>query len=243
MFLGKIPIVRYVTEPTLTIFPAAKEKNTGTAVIICPGGAYGFLAYETEGNEVARRFQQLGVSAFAFRLIRRQACLWGIKSGQVGIIGFSAGGHLASTAGTHFDKPVLSGADSLSVRPDFMVLIYPVISFSDSLTHAGSRANLLGAQLREQQVNYFSNESHVTSQVPPTMLVHCADDLTVSISNSLVFYQACLKAKVEVEMHLYPKGGHGFGLYNPYTADQWMDRVANWLSTQGLIQAVTPSTK
>jgi acetyl esterase/lipase len=239
LFLGKIPIVRYVTKPTLTIFPAVKQKNTGTAVIICPGGAYGFLAYETEGNEVALRFQQLGVTAFvlkyrlpdkrfqenpalaplqdvqqALRLIRRQASDWGIKSERVGIIGFSAGGHLASTAGTHFDRLVLPGPDSLSVRPDFMVLIYPVISFSDSLTHAGSRANLLGEQLTEQQLHYFSNERHVTSKVPPTMLVHCADDLTVSIRNSLVFYQACLQAKVPVEMHLYPKGGHGFGLHN-----------------------------
>jgi acetyl esterase/lipase len=179
----------------------------------------------------------------AFRLIRSQAADWGIKSDRVGIIGFSAGGHLASTAGTHFDKLVVPGPDNLSVRPDFMVLMYPVISFSDSLTHAGSRANLLGNQLSEEQLRYFSNERHVNSKVPPTLLVHCADDLTVSVHNSIAFYQSCLQAKVPAEMHLYPRGGHGFGLHNSTTADQWMDRVANWLAAQGMITAINPSTR
>ncbi len=210
---------------------------------------------------MAVRFQNMGISAFvlkyrlpdarlqknvayaplqdvqqAFRLIRKQAKDLGVNPDQVGILGFSAGGHLASTAGTHFEKPVVSDSSSPNVRPDFMVLIYPVISFTDSLTHSGSRANLLGKQFTKERLAYFSNENHVTPQTPPVLLVHCADDSTVAVGNSLVFYQACIKAKVPVEMHLYPKGGHGYGLHNPSTPDQWMDRVANWLEGQGLVK-------
>lgn len=260
MFLDKIPVVKNVVNPTLTFFPAAKENATGTAVVICPGGGYGFQAYEHEGNEVALRFQKIGVSAFvlkyrlpderlqknvayaplqdvqqAFRLIRSKAKDWNINTNQIGILGFSAGGHLASTAGTHFDKPVVSDPSNSNVRPDFMVLIYPVISFTDSLTHVGSRGNLLGKELTAERKVYFSNEKHVTAQTPPVLLVHCADDSTVAVGNSLVFYQECIKAKVPVEMHLYPKGGHGYGLHNSHTPDQWMDRVANWLTSQKLV--------
>jgi acetyl esterase/lipase len=247
-----------VGQPTLTVFRAPKDQANGTAIIVCPGGGYARLAIDHEGYDVAKRLNDMGVTAFvlkyrlpnessqldkstaplmdaqqALRLVRQRAAEFGVNPARVGILGFSAGGHLASTAGTHFARPAGGTPDPTSVRPDFQVLLYPVISFSDSLMHAGSRTNLLGAAPTAAQVRLYSNELQVTAQTPPTFLVHAADDKTVKVQNSLRFYEACLHHRVPVEMHLYPQGGHGFGLHNKTTKDEWIGRLQNWLDANG----------
>jgi acetyl esterase/lipase len=149
----------------------------------------------------------------------------------VGILGFSAGGHLASTAGTHFGKAVIDNKDNISLRPDFMVLLYPVISFSDSIGHRGSRDNLIGRNPPAPLIQEYSNELQVTAQTPPVFIVHAEDDKTVPVANSIHFYESLLHNKVPAELHLYPKGGHGFGLHNPTTKDQWAERMQNWFAS------------
>lgn len=244
-----------VIAPTLTKF--SPEKPNGISVIICPGGGYARLAIDHEGVEVAKAFNGLGITAFvlkyrlpndtimvdksigplqdaqqAIRTVRKQAITWGLNPNKIGIMGFSAGGHLASTAATHFRWPVDATArDTISVRPDFAILIYPVISFDDSIAHKGSKSNLIGAKPSSEQVLNYSNELQVTKNTPPTFMVHTGDDGTVPVENSIRFYQACIKNKVPVELHLYPKGGHGFGMHNKTTTDQWFDRLANWMKT------------
>ena len=247
-----------VVEPTLTVFRPAPNQATGTAVVICPGGGYARLSIDHEGYDVARRLAEWGITAFvlkyrlpnaesqqdkstaplldaqqALRLVRQRAPEYGLNPARVGILGFSAGGHLASTAGTHFAQPLGADKSGTSVRPDFLVLLYPVISFSDSLMHAGSRSNLLGSAPAPEQVRLYSNEWQVSAQTPPTFLVHAQDDKTVKVQNSLRFYEACLHHRVPVEMHLYPQGGHGFGMHNKTTRDEWMDRLHNWLEAGG----------
>ncbi|RPD47013.1 alpha/beta hydrolase [Hymenobacter sediminis] len=251
--------ISQVVQPTLTVYKAAKAN--GTAVVVCPGGGYAMLAMDHEGHDVARRFNEMGITAFvlkyrlpndqsqtdksitplldaqqALRLVRQRAAEFGINPGRVGLMGFSAGGHLASTAGTHFATPVGDAKDKTSVRPDFLMLIYPVISLSDSLMHAGSRNNLLGEKPTAEKVKLYSNELQVTAQTPPTFLVHAQDDQVVKVQNSLAFYEACLHHKVPVEMHLYPLGGHGFGMNNKTTKDNWTDRLQNWLDAGGWLR-------
>jgi acetyl esterase/lipase len=256
--------VRYtkVTSPTLEIYLPKKAKATGAAVVIVPGGGYEFVSYTNEGTDIAAAFNKMGVAAFilkyrlpsdktmadkkigplqdaqqAIRVVRMNAAKWNVDTAKVGIIGFSAGGHLASTAGTHFNRNVLDNPEEISVRPSFMILVYPVISFGDSLTHRGSKHKLVGANADAELTNLYSNELQVTPQTPPTMLVHTGDDATVKVENSLRFYEALLKNKVPAEMHIYPKGGHGFGMYNKHTSDNWMDRVENWLKAGNFISA------
>lgn len=250
-----------VSKPTLEIYLPPKEKATGAAVVICPGGGYAFISYTSEGTEVAKAFNAVGVAAFilkyrlpsdatmkdksigplqdaqaAIKTIREGAAKWNVDPKKVGIIGFSAGGSLASLAGSHFNDPKISNANNTSLRPDFMVLLYPVISMTDSLTHKGSHNNLIGATPSQEQIKYFSNELNVTSNTPPTMLVHAEDDNTVNVKNSLYFYNALLKNKVEANMIIYPKGGHGFGLNNKATPDKWMDHCKNWMIGNGWIK-------
>jgi acetyl esterase/lipase len=250
--------VSNVIQPTLTVFRAPQDKANGTAVIVCPGGGYARLSIDHEGYDVAKRLNDMGVTAFvlkyrlpndqsqpdksiaplldaqqAIRMVRQQASKYGVNPNRIGIMGFSAGGHLASTAGTHFAKPVGDTKDNTSVRPDFLVLLYPVISFTDSLMHAGSRTNLIGATPAADQIKLYSNDQQVTPQTPPTFLVHAADDKTVKVQNSLRFYEACIRRGVQAEMHLYPKGGHGFGLNNKTTKDEWIGRLQNWLDANG----------
>lgn len=254
--------IRYekVSKPELEIYLPAKEKASGAAVVIVPGGGYRIVSYTNEGTNIAEQFTRMGVAAFilkyrlpadktmkdksigplqdaqqAIKTVRSRAKEWGIDTAKVGIIGFSAGGHLASTAGTHFNRPVIENKEKVNLRPSFMVLVYPVISFSDSLMHKGSRDNLLGPAPSPELIKDFSNELQVSAQTPPTMLIHAADDKTVKVENSLRFYEALLKNRISAEMHLYPKGGHGFGIGPDRAPDHWTDRVQHWLKGLGFI--------
>ena len=251
----------HVSRPTLTIFLAPKDKANGTAVIICPGGGYVHLAIDHEGYEVARKLNEMGVAAFvlkyrlpsdstmidktigplqdaqkAIQLVRENAGVWGVNANRVGIMGFSAGGHLASTAGTHFTRAVIDNKENISLRPDFMILLYPVISFSDSIGHRGSRDNLIGHNPSAAVILEYSNEMQVTPQTPPTFLVQAGDDRTVKVQNSLDFYEALHRNGVPAEMHIYPGGGHGFGLHNPTTNDQWIERLQEWMEANGWLK-------
>ena len=244
-----------VSKPTLTRF--SPTNPNGKSVIICPGGGYSILASGHEGVDVAKALNDIGVTAFvlkyripndrtaidksiaplqdaqqAIRLVRKNAEKWGLKANKIGIMGFSAGGHLAATATTHFaEKADPSIQDTISVRPDFSMLIYAVISFDSTITHKGSRNNLIGEKPTAEMTKKFSNELQITPQTPPTFLVHAGDDGAVPVENSIRFYQNCIKNKVPAEMHLYPKGGHGFGMNNKTTEDKWMERLATWLKT------------
>lgn len=250
-----------VTNPTLTFFEAPKKTNTGAAVIICPGGGYRILSFDQEGIQVAKYFNSIGISAFvlkyrlphdsimedksvgplqdaqeAIRIVRRNAVKYGIQPSKIGIVGFSAGGHLASTAATHFQEKVYDVSDSTSARPDFAVLVYPVITMGE-LTHKGSHDNLLGKNPSKEQIARFSNELQVNAQTPPIFLVHASNDRTVSVLNCIHFYEACIRNNVSAEMHIYEKGGHGFGLATGVQSSQsqWPLAMAAWLKNQGVI--------
>jgi len=254
-------VISKIRKPTLTAFLAPKDKANGTAVIICPGGGYSIVAAGHEGYDVARKFNELGISAFVLKyrlpdakvssnpeiaplqdaqqallIVKKRAAEWNVNPSRIGIMGFSAGGHLASTAGTHFQKSVLPNTGAVNVRPDFMILIYPVISGNPEISHQGSFDNLVGKQANAAKVKEYSNEQQVSAQTPPTFLVHASDDEVVKSENSIVFYQALLRNKIPAELHIYQKGGHGFGLNNPTTADYWFDRCSNWLKSNGLLK-------
>ncbi|MBB3061186.1 alpha/beta hydrolase [Microbulbifer rhizosphaerae] len=251
-----------VSRPTLSVYLPDPQQANGTAVIICPGGGYTGLSVVKEGSEVARAFNEMGVAAFvlkyrtpsdrhmtdkatgplqdaqqALRVVRRNSKKWHVDPDRVGIIGFSAGGHLASTAGTHFDRPVVATWERDNLRPDFMVLVYPVISFTDRQTHVGSRTNLLGPKPPEALTRRYSNELQVTAQTPPTLLVHAGDDRAVPVGNSITFFQALHVQGVPAQLIVYPEGGHGFGLHNPTTPDSWIERCRDWLASRGLLIA------
>jgi acetyl esterase/lipase len=256
-----IIIISKVSKPTLSIFLPSKEIATGTAVVICPGGGYGIVAAGHEGTDIAKKFNQMGVAAFvlkyripnsetmvnpeigplqdaqeAMKIVREGAKEWNINPNKIGIMGFSAGGHLASTEGTHFDKVVIANPENTSLRPDFMLLIYPVISFIDGLGHMGSRENLIGKNPSLEKINEYSNELQVTAKTPPTFLVHASDDDVVMPQNSIAFYTALIKNHVPVEMHLYENGGHGFGMNLKNKNEQWMDRCKNWMQNNGWLK-------
>ncbi|HEX8658956.1 MAG TPA: alpha/beta hydrolase, partial [Hymenobacter sp.] len=162
------------------------------------------------------------------KLVRERTREWKLNAHKIGIMGFSAGGHLASTAATHFQNAYIPNLEGTDLRPDFLVLIYPVVSFTEPLAHKGSRELLLGKSPTPEQINLFSNEQQVTNQTPPTWLTHTGDDSTVPVGNSIAFYQALLSHKVPAEMHLFPKGNHGFVLSQP--VNEWMQPLFNWMS-------------
>jgi acetyl esterase/lipase len=248
--------------PTLTPYLPAKEKATGAAIIVCPGGGYTHLA-DHEGGPVAEWLNSIGVAAFvlkyrlapryqhpaplldsarAIRLVRTRAGEWAVDPTRVGILGFSAGGHVASTAGTHFDSGTPGAADPIdrvSSKPSLMILIYPVITMRDK-THAGSKKNLLGDNPSPELVTLLSNDEQVTKETPPTFLVHTTTDTTVPVENSISFATALRKAGVPFELHLYERGTHGFGLggKDPILAT-WPDRCADWLRVHGFVTAKT----
>lgn len=251
-----------VSRPTLTVYTPAAGAANGTAVIVCPGGGYVHLAMTHEGTDVCKWLNSLGITAFllkyrlpsdetmidktigplqdaqrAIQLVRERANDWGVNAGAVGILGFSAGGHLASTAGTHFNHAEIDNVAGVSLRPDFMVLLYPVISLADSIGHRGSRDNLLGRHPSPDQIQLYSSELQVTDETPPTFLIHAEDDKTVMVVNSLYFYEALVRHHVPAEMHIYPKGGHGFGMHNATTGgDQWPDRLTEWMKVNGWVR-------
>ena len=245
--------------PTLTFYPPARAA-TETAVIVAPGGGYGNLAMDHEGRQVAAWLNAMGVTAFilkyrlgpryhhpielgdaqrAIRTVRAKAQTFGVMPDRIGMMGFSAGGHLTSTAGTHFDAGKPDAADPIeraSSRPDFMILAYPVISFDPAIKHAGSERNLLGENPDPTLVAELSNELHVTAQTPPTFLFHTTTDSGVPVENSVRFYLALVKAKVPAEMHLFENGPHGVGLaLGDPALSAWPTLLANWLRARGLL--------
>jgi len=251
--------VSNIHTPALTRFPAAAAN--GTAVIICPGGGYAYEAWEKEGVEPARWLNGLGVTAFvlkyrvkeyghpaplrdvlrAVRLVRSRAAEFGVRPDRIGVLGFSAGGHLAASAGTLFDAlEGRTGAalDAVSARPDFLVLIYPVITMKTPLAHAGSRQNLLGANPGDEQVEHLSLEQQVTARTPPAFLVTTFEDATVPAENSVAFFEAMRLAGVPAELHAFEKGGHGFGLRpGAGPASGWPALCEQWLRLHGWIGA------
>ncbi len=250
-----ITIVSKISVPTLTAFLPPPEEANGLAVIICPGGGYWVNAISHEGWDVARKLNSWGIAAFvlkyripgdnmtdrklgplqdaqqAIATVRQNAAKYRIDPNRIGIMGFSAGGHLASTAGTHFESQVVK--HSVSVRPDFMILIYPVISFDPEIAHMGSREQLIGDSATAEDVTLFSNELQITEKTPPTFLVHAADDDVVKADNSIRFFQTLNQYKIPAELHIYQKGGHGFGMNNKFTNEQWIEACKNWIGANG----------
>jgi len=249
-----------VQTPDIAVYLPSKANNTGKGVVIFPGGGYHILAYDWEGTDIAKWLNANGFAAFvvkyrlpvsrslmrpyevplmdaqrAIRLVRGMCERWHISNDGIGVMGFSAGGHLASTLGTHYKQEVYQATDamdSLSARPDFMVLVYPVITFSGEAVHKGSREALLGPSPSQELITLYSSEKQVNSETPPTILIHATDDQAVPAENSLLFYQALKEHGVAAAMHIYPKGGHGFSLaiQHPYLHG-WTDEVIGWLQS------------
>jgi len=245
-------------KPSLSIFLPPAGRATGSAVVICPGGGYGGLAVDYEGKDIARWLNSMGIAGFmlkyrlgpryhhpaplldaqrAIRTVRSRAAEFGISPDSIGIWGFSAGGHLASSASTHFDAGDPKAADPIdrvSSRPDFAILAYPVISFTTEYTHKGSRENLLGKDPDPKLVEYLSSEKQVTRDTPPTFLFHTDEDVVVPPENSVLYYLALRKAGVPAEMHVFQRGPHGVGLAaTDQTLVVWQQVLANWLRTRG----------
>lgn len=256
--INDITLVSLVQEPAIRVFLPSHANNSRQAVVVCPGGGYGVLAYDWEGTDIAKWLNAHGIAAIvlkyrlpnsksnitphlsplmdaqrAIRLTRHHAAEWKIDSRQVGIMGFSAGGHLASTAGTHFDDGNPSAADPverISCRPDFMVLVYPVISMSKPIMHEGSRDNLIGKNPPRELAELYSNELQVTPNTPPTFLIHATDDGGVPVENSLLFYQALKDNKIPAALHIFPNGGHGFSLaLKDPMLNEWTRLCVQWI--------------
>jgi len=251
--------ISQVQEPTIEVYLPSKSNATGKAMLIFPGGGYGILAYDWEGTDIAKFLNGKGIAGIvvkyrlpsstsqtdkhkvplidaqrAIRLVRSRAEEWNINKDEIGILGFSAGGHLASTLGTHFDEKVYEPIDEIdkeSARPDFMALGYPVITFGE-MTHRGSKKNLIGENPKPESVIHFSNEKQVSSDTPPTFLFHATDDEGVPVENSLLFYRALKDKGVSATMHIYPKGGHGFSLArkDPHLRG-WTERMFEWMES------------
>lgn len=251
-------LVRRVTNPTFTAF-IPENKDIKSAVIICPGGGYHTQLMDREGNNVAKEFNKLGIAAFVLKyrlpndiltderpfaplkdaqqtiyLIRKNAKQWGIDPDKIGIMGFSAGGHLAASLGVHYDSILIENNQNINLRPDFMILINPVISFSDSIGHQGSKENLLGQSPNIEKVNFFSNELHVNKNTPKSILIHTNDDSVVDVKNSLFFYMRLKDNKVPTELHIYSRGNHGFLQIPEF--EEWFNRCIHWMRIEKIIE-------
>lgn len=250
---------RLVTNPRLDYYPAKTGEKASSAVVICPGGGYWGIAIDHEGKQTAEWLNSIGISAFvlkyrlpsdeimkdksigplqdaqeAIRTVRRHAKEWNIDPAKIGIMGYSAGGHLASTASTHYAEKVYEPVDSTSARPDFSLLIYPVISMDAAITHGGSRFFLLGENPSEEQVKRFSNELQVNAKTPPAFMIHSLDDNVVPIQNSINYALAMKNNKVPCELHIYEHGGHGYGLGRSNdTESSWPKACEKWLKMHG----------
>jgi len=257
---GRITRCERVVNPDLSVFLPAPDKANGAAVLICPGGGYGALAFDHEGNAIAKWLNDNGIAGIilkyrlpsdqimkdkstgplqdaqeAMRVIRRNASDWKIDPGKVGVIGFSAGGHLASTLSTHYAEKVYEVKDNSSARPDFSLLIYPVVSFDTAITHRGSRNNLIGIKPDARLVERFSNELQITNETPPAFLVHSADDKAVPVMNSIGYFKGLQKNNIPAELHVFQKGGHGYGLaIDRGTESSWPDLCIRWLKQIGI---------
>ncbi|WP_100614359.1 alpha/beta hydrolase [Confluentibacter citreus] len=248
---------RNVTTPTLEYFKPNPDKASGAAIIIVPGGGYSVVVYQGEGVTNAKALAEQGIAVFvlkyrlpndaimqdkkigplqdaqqAIKLVRENAEKWGLDKNKIGIMGFSAGGHLASTAATHFEKSYIENSNNTSLRPDFQILVYPVISMTDSLTHTGSRDALIGKNPSKEDIHLFSNEMQINANTPPAYLTHTADDKTVDVDNSIVYFQKLRHNKVDAEMHIYPKGDHGFIFRHP----GWMNPLFEWMKRNELLK-------
>ena len=249
-----------VSVPTYRFFPAPGSTKLTSCVVVCPGGGYRILASSHEGYDIAAKFNEIGVSALvlyyrlpedsaqvekkyaplqdaqaAIALVRANASKWNVDPAKVGIMGFSAGGHLAATAATHFSKDYSGLHTGLNLRPDFQILLYPVISMRP-FGHGGSKQSLLGKNPTEEELALFSNEEQVTAQTPKAFLVHASDDNAVPLKNSLLYAERLTENKVPVDLHVYAKGGHGFGLNNKTTSgDLWFDRLITWMKANQLL--------
>ncbi|WP_443936787.1 alpha/beta hydrolase [Pedobacter sp. MW01-1-1] len=245
-----------VISPSVEIYLPTKEKATGTAVLICPGGGYSVLVYDGEGVATAKLLAKNGIASFVLKyrlpndslqmdkskaplqdaqqamfLIRKMAAKWNINPNKIGIMGFSAGGHVAASLATHYEEPLIP-TGGISLRPDFHVLVYPVISMQDALTHDGSRRQLLGAEPSKEAIDYFSNEKWVNSDTPIAYLTHTTDDTVVDVDNSMVYFEQLRKNSVQVAMHIYPKGNHGFIFGHP----SWTEPLFDWLKENNLMR-------
>jgi acetyl esterase/lipase len=256
--ISDIKLISNVQIPDIAVYLPSKRFATGQAVVICPGGGYWVLAYDLEGTDIARYLNSIGVAAIvlkyrlptygnciephkaplmdaqqAMRLVRHNAAKWNINPSKIGIMGFSAGGHLASTLGTHFDYGNKSASDSVekeSCRPDFMILMYPVISFTDPSTHTGSREALLGKNADPELVKYYSNELQVKEDTPPAFFVHADNDTGVPVENTLLMYKALREKHIPAELHILSEGEHGFGLgVNNQHIASWTGSLKLWL--------------
>ncbi len=248
-----------VTSPALFPYLPPKESATGTAVLICPGGGYSALAFNHEGHAVAQWLNENGIAGIilkyrlpsdfimkdksagplqdaqeAIRIIRRNASKWNIDVNKIGVIGFSAGGHLASTLSTHYSEKVYLPKDTVSAKPNFSLLIYPVITMDSAFTHMGSRINLIGTKPSAEEIKRFSNELQVNEKTPPAFMVHSADDKAVPVRNSIVYYEQLVKYGIPSELHIFQKGGHGYGLGGgKETQSSWTDLCIKWLKASG----------
>lgn len=244
-------LVRKVINPTLEVYLPDKDKASGKAVVICPGGGYKVIVYEGEGISAAREFAKHGIAAFvlkyripedslivdkkigplqdalqAIKIVRENARQWRVDVNKVGIMGFSAGGHLASSVATMYNDAGVANSTGTNLRPDFQILVYPVISMQDSLTHLDSRTNLLGKNPDKATIDRFSTELRITKNTPPAYLTHAADDKLVDVDNSIIYFEKLRHNNVPVELHIYPKGGHGFIFRHP----GWMEPLFEWIN-------------
>lgn len=247
-----------VTYPTLTIYKP--EKPNGTSVLIFPGGGYQHLSMEKEGSKIAEWLNSIQITAFvvkyrlpsdlimqdktigplqdaqeAIKIVRKNAKEWKLDENKIGVIGFSAGGHLASTLATKYYEETYTPIETISARPNFVLLIYPVISMKSEITHLGSKTNLLGNNPTDLLVEKFSNENNVAIETPPTFIVHASDDKSVSVMNSINYYLALKEKKIDAELHIYEKGGHGFGLGSKETCRFWTIDCCNWLKSHNFL--------
>jgi acetyl esterase/lipase len=248
---------RGVTIPTLELYLPEKEKASGAAIVICPGGGYSVVVYQGEGISTAKELVKKGIAVFvlkyrlpddstmldktigplqdaqqAIKTVRENASKLGIDPNKIGIMGFSAGGHLASTEATHFKKPLIENSNNTSLRPDFQIVVYPVISMQDKLTHTDSRTKLLGQSPPKEVVDLFSNELQVDANTPPAYITHAADDKLVDVDNSIGYFEKLRQNNISVEMHIYPKGGHGF----IFRHEGWMEPLFKWLKDSSYIK-------